>query len=139
METATVSRPNRTVEIVAEDYLAAKKLQREADAMVNELGLELVAALGAPEEGSKTHRIAGFKIDLKGVVNRKVDWDQLDAICAQLEMQEAGFVAPVKIERKLDETGLKYYFRENPGVYARLAKAVTATPGKTGVSVSRTE
>ena len=139
METATALRPNRTIEIVAEDYLAAKKLKRELDAQILELEQEMIASLGAPDEGSKTHRIAGFKIELKGVVNRKVDWDVFDTVVAKLSSQEAGFVPPEKHKRELDETGLKWYAKEQPGVYARLAAAVTATPGKTGVSVSRTE
>ena len=139
MQTATLAMRNRTAEDAAADMLAAKKMVEEATKLLDECKQELIDILGSPEEGSKTHRLQGFKVELKGVVNRKVDWDVLDAVCAEIERQEAFFTAPIKIKRELDETEVKRLFREQPGVYARLAKAITATPGKTGVTVVRTE
>lgn len=139
MQTTTLAMRNRTAEDAAADYMAAKKMVEEATKLLDECRAELIEFLGAPEEGSKTHRIQGFKVELKGVVNRKVDWDVFDAVCAEIERQEAFFTAPVKIKRELDETEVKRLYREQPGVYARIAKGITATPGKTGVTVSRTE
>lgn len=137
--TAEVIVRNRTPEDVAADLLAAKKLHEETKKLVLEHEQELIAMLGAPEEGSKTHRLSGFKVELKGVINRKTDWDVFDAVCATLAQQEPFFVEPIKIKRELDETEVKRLMREQPGIYARIAKAITATPGKTGVTVSRTE
>lgn len=137
-ETATIIS-NRTVEDAAADYMAAKKMVEEAQKLLDECRLELIERLGAPEEGSKSHRLAGYKVEIKGVVNRKVDWDILDTVVNTLEREEPFFVAPIKIKRELDETELKRLYRDQPGVYARLAKGITATPGKTGVSVVRTE
>lgn len=139
METATLAMRNRTAEDVAADLLAARKMREEANKLVLEMEQELIDILGAPDEGSKTHRLAGYKVEIKGVINRKVDWDTFDTIAAEIERQEAFFHTPVKIKRELDETELKRLFREQPGVYARLAKGITATPGKTGVTVARTE
>ena len=139
MDTATISVRNRTAEDAAADLLAARKMREEADKLVLECEQELIDMIGAPEEGSKTHKLNGFKVEVKGVINRKVDWDVLDTICATLAEQEPFFMAPIKIKRELDVTEVKRLFRESPGVYARLAKAITATPGKTGVTISRTE
>lgn len=139
MQTATLAMRNRTAEDAAADYLAAKKMVEESTKLLDECKAELIDILGQPDEGSKSHRISGFKIELKGIVNRKVDWDILDAVCKQIEQQEAFFSAPIKIKRELDETEIKRLYRDQPGVYARLAKAITATPGKTGVTVVRTE
>jgi hypothetical protein len=139
MQTATLATRNRTAEDAAADFLAAKKMVEESTKLLDECKQELIDLLGQPEEGSKSHRISGFKIELKGVVNRKVDWDTLDAVCAQIEQQEAFFSPPIKIKRELDETEVKRLLRDQPGVYARIAKAITATPGKTGVTVVRTE
>lgn len=139
MDTATIACRNRTVEDIAQDYLAAKKMKDEAQKLVLEMEEELIAALGAPEEGSKTHRLNGFKVELKGVINRRVDWEIFDAECKRLEEQEPFFMAPVKTKRELDESYFKRLYKDQPGVYARLAKGVTATPGKVGISVSRTE
>ena len=139
MDTATISMRNRTAEDAAADLLAARKMREEADKLVLECEQELIDMLGNPEEGSKTHRLNGFKVEVKGVINRKVDWDVLDSICATLAEQESFFMAPVKIKRELDVTEVKRLLRDQPGVYARLAKAITATPGKTGVTIARTE
>jgi hypothetical protein len=137
--TASVIVRNRTPEDVAADLLAAKKLHEETKKLVLEHEQELIDMLGQLEEGSKTHRLQGFKVEVKGVINRKVDWPTFDAVCQQIAQQEAFFMEPVKVKRELDETEVKRLAREQPGVYARLAKALTATPGKTGVTVSRTE
>lgn len=139
MQTATLATRNRTAEDAADDFLAAKKMVAEATKLLDECKEELIAMIGDPGEKSKTHNLNGFKIELKGVVNRKVDWDVLDAICAEIEKQEAFFSPPIKIKRELDETEVKRLFRDEPGVYARIAKAITVTPGKTGVTVVRTE
>lgn len=139
MDTAAIAFRNRTAEDVAVDLLAARKMRDEANKLVLEMEQELIDILGAPEEGSKTHRLNGFKVELKGVVNRKVDWDVFDTVCQTLERDEPFFVAPIKIKRELDETYFKRLYKDQPGVYARLAKGVTATPGKIGVTVSRTE
>ena len=139
MDAATISYRNRTAEDAAADLLAAKKMMDEAKKLVLECEQELIDILGQPEEGSKTHRLNGFKVELKGVVNRKVDWELFDAVCKTLEHDEPFFVAPVKMKRELDETYFKRLYKDQPGVYARLAKGVTATPGKTGVTVARTE
>lgn len=139
MQTATLATRNRTAEDAAADFLAAKKMVEESTKLLDECKQELIDLLGQPEEGSKSHRISGFKIELKGVINRKVDWDVLDAVCTQIEQQEAFFSPPIKIKRELDETEVKRLLRDQPGVYARIAKAITATPGKTGVTVVRTE
>lgn len=139
MEAATIAFRNRTAEDVAADLLAARKMRDEANKLVLEMEQELIEVLGSPEEGSKTHRLSGFKVEIKGVVNRKVDWDIFDSVCQTLERDEPFFVAPIKVKRELDETFFKRLYKDQPGVYARLAKGVTATPGKTSVSVSRTE
>ena len=139
MQTAALATRNRTAEDAAADFLAAKKMVEESTKLLDECKQELIDLLGQPEEGSKSHRISGFKIELKGVINRKVDWDVLDAVCAEIGRQEAFFSPPIKLKRELDEAEIKRLFRDQPGVYARLAKAITATPGKTGVTVARTE
>lgn len=139
MDTATIACKNRTAEDVAEDLLAAKKMKAEAEKLVLEMEQELITALGAPDEGSRTHRLNGFKVELKGVVNRKVDWETFDAVAKVLEKEEPFFMVPIKMKRELDETYFKRLYKDQPGVYARLAKGVTATPGKIGVSISRTE
>lgn len=130
---------NRTVETMCDDWLVAKKMVKEAQDQLLEIEKELIAALDVPEEGSKTHRANGFKIELKGVVNRKADLDLLHTISEEIGKNEPFFMPPVKVKTELDESAFKKMRTEMPGAYALLCKAVTATPGKTGVTVTRTE
>ena len=130
---------NRTVEDALEDFLTAKKMESEAKALRVEAENEIVGFLGARDEGSKTHKLNGFKVDIKGAVNRKVDWEKFHKIVDELRSQDESFSAPSKMKEELDVTGLNWYKENHPSIYARLAIAITATPGKIGVSVVRTE
>ena len=42
---------------------------------------------------------------------------------------------PVKMEPKLDETGVKWLQTNRPDLYAIMSKCLTVKPGKTGVKV----
>lgn len=131
----------RTPEIIAADWLAAKKLLKEAQTMLDECSAEIVAALGKKDEGSKTHNLNGFKIEISQPVSRSVDLVEL----AKIEQSLAGDPAfpssliKTKVVTELDEKGFKWYRENAPAVYARLAAAVTAKPGKVGVTIVRTE
>lgn len=134
-------RTNRTPEIIADDYLAAKKLLKEMQAKIDEYAAEMIDILGKKNEGSKTHNLNGFKVEISQPVTRSADMEKL----AEIEAELAGdpkFPATVikkKVVTSLDETGIKWYRDNEPAVYARLAEAITAKPGKTAVTIVRTE
>lgn len=129
----------RTQEVVAADWLAAKRLVGEAVAMQLAIEVELLKLIPAKPEGSSTHNINGFKIELKGTVNRKVDWAIFDKIVADLKSEDPDFPVPEKQVRSLDETGVRWLQQNNSAAYLRLSPSITAKPGKTGVSIVRTE
>ena len=126
---------NRTPEIVAEELIAAKAA--EARAAKNRISLEeeLISLLGAREEGAQTHALDGFKVTIEGKLSRKVDWKLFDQIAAKLPED----LVPVKVKRELDATGVKYLQNNEPQIYAKIAKALTVSPAKTAVTVTRIE
>jgi hypothetical protein len=132
---------NRTPEIIAEDYLAAKKLIKEMQLKVDEYAAEIIEALGKKDEGSKTHNINGFKVEISQPVTRTADMDELAKIEAALagDPKFPATVIKKKVVTSLDETGVKWYRDNEPAIYARLAAAITAKPGKTAVTIVRTE
>lgn len=125
--------PNRTAAVIAAEWIEAKKAEIKANKDRVDLEEELIALLGAKEEGSETHNIDDFKIAITGRLNRKVDWDVFDKLGIPVDLQ------PVKIKRELDLKGLRYLEDNEPSIYKKLAKAMTVEPAKTSVTVTRKE
>lgn len=124
---------NRNAAVIAAEWIEAKKAEIKANKDRVDLEDELIALLGAKEEGSETHNIDDFKIAITGRLNRKVDWDVFDKLCIPSDMQ------PVKVKRELDLKGLRYLEDNEPTIYKKLAKAMTVEPAKTSVTVTRKE
>lgn len=116
-----------------EKYLAAKAAEALAIEARVQIGNEIAAKLGAPTEGSQTHEVDGYRVTVKQPVNRKVDWRLLD----EIEM-EPGQDKPIETKRELSVPGLRWYQANRPDVYEKLAKAITATPGRVAVEIKPT-
>lgn len=118
-------------ELIAEfrDWKTREESAKEARRAVAE---KIAAALEHPEEGSKTHAVGGYKVTIKGVVNRRVDWELFDGVCFTLPV---GVPPPVVQKRELDMRGVRWIQANEPALYARLATAITATPGAVQVEV----
>lgn len=130
---------NRTTEVVADEVLAARKALQRAQNVLDDLNKELVEMIDMRsdnDEGSKTYTLDGFKVEVKRSMNRKpADKTSIDAI-AKLGL---GPMTPLKVETKLDETGVKYLKANEPTIYAKIAKFIVASPAKVSVTVTRTE
>ncbi len=118
-------------ELVAQ-WREAKQAERLAEEHRVYIGNKLANILGAPAEGSKTYDVGDFKVTVKQPVNRRVDWTTFDAIAAVVP---EGTHLPVKTKRELDEVGLAWIRENQPELYAELAKAITATPGRVGIDI----
>lgn len=130
----------KTQEEIANEWLAQKKVLVQAAADLLRIELELLKLIPAKPEGGSTHNINGFKISLTGNINRKVDWTIFDKVVADLKAENPAFPVPEKpAKRELDETGIKWFQANEPGIYFRLSQAITAKPGKTTVEIVRTE
>jgi hypothetical protein len=117
---------------IANELFEAKLAEKEANERRVALEEELIALVGAREEGSQTHEIGDYKITITGKLNRKIDWDLFDqSIAAKIPQT----LQPVKIKRELDDTGVKYLANNEPQIYKLLAKALTIKPAKTAVTI----
>ncbi len=135
----TVPRINRTPEIVASEWLAAKKAMTAAQAAVDALAEEIIGlvdtARTAEDEGSKTYTLDGFKVEVKRAMNRKAVKGGIEAIQAL----NLGNITPLKTKVELDDTGIKYLKNNEPKAYAKVAKFIESKPSKIGVSVTRVD
>jgi hypothetical protein len=111
----------RFVEAKAREDAAKKQRQEIARLIANEVE--------HPEEGQRSVNADGYKVTVKGVVNRTVDWEAFDRIWGD------GKDPPVKIKRELDTKGLAYYRETDPALYLLLCEVITAKPGAPQVTV----
>lgn len=115
---------------LCQKWLAAKARERQAAEERGKIEAQIIALTGQKAEGSQTHDAgAGFKVVVKGVMNRKMDWDAWEKIKDQIPAE----LRPVKMKPTLDETGVKWLQENRVDLYALLP--ITATPGKTGVEI----
>lgn len=115
-------------------YVAAKAEETRAKNRRRELGDELASMLEHPQEGSKAHTLVlpeegTYSVTVKGVVNRKVDWEAFERITADWTH------APVQHKPSLDVVGLKWLHDNDPEKYLALCECITAKPGQTQVTV----
>lgn len=136
---ASPAKRNRSPEVVAAEWLAAKRVLTAAQAALDTISTEIVgmidAARSVEDEGSKTFTLDGFKVEVKRALSRKPVKDGIEAI----EKLNLGTLTPLKTVVSLDETGVKYLKNNEPKIYAKIAKFIEAKPSKVGVSVSRVD
>jgi hypothetical protein len=135
---------NRRLEDMAAEWLAHKASEDAAKAARLAVETEMCAALPIKPEGATTFggpkseiKIDGFKIEAEGILNRKIDLKQFDAIVDKIPEELRGVV---KVKREADPTGVKFIEQNHPDVYRTLcANGLTVTPGKTAFKVTRVE
>lgn len=120
---------NEELKDLAGRWLSAK--QEEAKAIAERVKIEekIVAITGKRDEGSQTHDADGFKVTVKGVVYRKMDWDKWKQVQAEFPVE----LQPVKMKPELDDKGCKWLAENRPDLYKLLP--IEVKPGKTGVEV----
>ncbi len=114
---------------LAAEWLSAKAI--EAKAVADRVAIEekIVAVTGKKDEGSQTHDADGFKITVRGVINRKMDWDKWKEVEPQIPAE----LRPVKQKPELDDKGVKWLQANRPDLYALLP--LETKPGKTGIDI----
>lgn len=123
----------RTKEQIVEDLFQARLDEKQANERRVQLEQELIALVGAKDEGSQTHDIGDYKVTVTGKLIRKIDWDTFDKLVAS---KIPASLHPVKVVREEDIAGIKYLANNEPKMYAILAKALTVKPAKTAVSIT---
>lgn len=119
------------VQALARDWLDAKRAENAASKRRIEIEEQLAQALEVPEEGSKTHKIDGFKVTLTQPVTRKLDVDAWEKVKGQISAD----LAPVKVKLEADATGCKWLANNEPKLWRKIAAAFETKPGKIGVKV----
>lgn len=90
---------------------------------------KICALTDSKEEGSKTDKTTRWKVTTTGKLNVGFDLEGFDKIAATIEQS----YWPIKIDRKLDTTGLKWLKENKPAIYDKVSKFITTTPAKTAV------
>lgn len=116
---------------LARDWLQAKKDEAAANKRRLEIEKQLQAAIDVPDEGSKTHKIDGYKITATQPVSRKLD----AAEWAKRAKLIPADLHPIKTKIEADPAGCKYLAENEPKLWAKIAAAFTTTPGKVGFKI----
>jgi hypothetical protein len=119
------------VQALARDWLDAKRAENAANAARIKIEEELAQALDVPDEGSKTHKIDGFKVTLTQPVTRKLDV----ALWEKVKQHISPEMAPVKVKLEADATGCKWLATNDAKTWRKIAPAFETKPGKVGVKV----
>ena len=119
------------LEALCADWLEAKRAETAANKRRIEIEAQLAQCFDVPDEGSKTHKLDGYKITFTQPVSRKVD----EAIWDQIKRTVPAALRPVKVKIEADATGCKYLVKNEPEIWARIAPAFETKPGKIGVKV----
>lgn len=121
------------IETLAKDWLSAKAEEAAANKRRVALEGQIIDILGVIENSSKTHDVGDFKVTITGKLNYKANFTALDEALKSIAME----LHPIKVERKLDEKGLKYLQNNEPEIFNLIAPALTITPAKTSVTVKQ--
>lgn len=112
-------------------WLEAKRREEEAKASRIKIEDEISEALDAKTEGSITHKVDPYKVTLSQPIYRKMDWEMWATIKGDIPAE----LWPVKMKLEVDDAGCRWMMENRPDLWAIVAKAITATPGKIGVKV----
>lgn len=122
------------------DELAAhladcKSIEDEAKRQRIEAEEALITALGQKSEGSQTYKTEQWSVTITGKINRTLDVGAWNSIKTLIPEQ----LHPVRYKPEIDIKGLRWLEENDKGVYATVAQAISAKPGKASVEVKRIE
>ena len=121
------------LEKLCDDWLKAKRVETNANALRLIIEEQILALTGAKGEGAKTVDTDGYKLTITGKLTRKMDWAKWEEIKSKI----APLLHPVKLKPELDEKGVKYLQLNEPEIYALLP--IEVKPAKTAVDVKLKE
>jgi len=132
MTISLASQTNTTIDHLVEDLIAAKRVEAEANKRRVAIEEQIIAMVGAKEEGATTTELAnGMKVTVTGKLSYSADIAKLQEICAKLPEQ----YRPIKTKVELDSTGAKFLRANEPAIWSKLSEAITVKPAKTSVEV----
>lgn len=124
---------------LASEREALKQAVKDAQAALDANTTAIAELVPGPETGQKTKKVSD---DLKVIVKReliyKPDATAMREFCAEnLDSNGNPIFPPLKVKtsEELDEKGYKWYQKNLPQLFAKLAGFVTVKPAKTSVDV----
>lgn len=126
---STHNEPNVTN--LLQQLINYKAAEERARANRIEAEQALLPFLESRDEGSVTTEIDGFKVTVTKRMNRRCSAAGFAAI--RQDVPEA--LRPIKVKDALDEAGVRWLRDNEPELYARIAKHITATPGKPTLTI----
>jgi hypothetical protein len=129
-------KPQPNIPVLCAAWLDAKKKEEQAREARIAIECCLIEALGFEKlEGSQTFKPDGFKVELKAGITYKLDAAKWADISPRIE---DGY-RPVKTKLEVDPAGIKFLKANRPEIWQLAAEAITSTPAKVGVTVSKVE
>lgn len=119
------------IEPLAEEWLALKKAEAQAAAKRKKIEDQLIAALGAKEEGAQTHEVGPYKVTVTGKLTRSMDAVAWDSVKGRIPES----MWPVKTSVSVDSPGVKYLQNNEPDMWKAISIAFETKPAKTAVTV----
>lgn len=116
-----------TVQTLAEHWLDLKAAERDATKRRVAVEEQIIAAIGARDEGAKTTKVGDFSITITGKMSYK---------CA--DIYTLADRCPEVVKPALNETALKHLREEMPARYAAIADLIEVKPAKTAVEIKVT-
>ena len=118
-------------EALCAEWLEAKRAETAANKRRIEIENQLAQCFAVPGEGSKTHKLDGYKVTLTQPVTRKLDEKAWELVKGNIPDN----LHPIKVKIEADATGCKYLANNEPEIWDKVAKAFETKPGKIGVKV----
>ncbi len=118
---------------------ALRQAVADAQAALDANTTAIAELMPGPEAGQKTAKVSDdWKVTVKRELIYKPDANAMRAFCESSTMEDGSPVFPplkVKTVEELDEKGYKWYQKNHPQIWARLATHVTSKPAKVAVEV----
>lgn len=130
MTATTITTPE--ADDLIQEYLQAKTEADAATLRSKALAQQIIARMGAPDEGQKTYVVGSYKLTIEQPVTTKIDWDAWDTVKDRIP--EA--LHPIEMKASLDEKGVRWIRNNEPDIYSVLAQALTITPAPPSLSVA---
>lgn len=119
------------LEGLCQAWIEAKRDEAAATARRIAVEEQMAQAMDVPSEGSKTHKLDGYKVTVTQPVTRKID----ETAWALVANKVPADLAPVKTKIEVDVPGVKWLQENKPAIWKKIASAFETKPGKVGFKV----
>jgi hypothetical protein len=121
------------IDLICQRQREAKAREEQARTERMEAEDQLIALVGAKEEGTTTHKTEWFKVQTTGKLNRSLIPEALAAV--QSAVPQSLYEQVIRYHAELSLSGLHAVEKANPDLYRVFTGAIITKPAKIAVSV----